>query len=365
METGNTDIGLETMNMISTIDEDEKLQTSNFPPLIYGPDSLYVTVGEEAVLVFNVTDDKGSINLILVDGLPAGATLLPTPKGDYTIEYTFRLELDKIADISLVFLATDDLDAGSTLEVQIVICVCENNGNCTLEGVVDQSTSTVVSNCVCPQEGLLTIAPPVTVPEEATGNVIIVEINGFNLYTFTVEVQMQFSAATADAINVYCEDNDCLVSYPEARTRRNTLTADNLYIAEIASSGESGISFSMYARLDGGFLSGRTLATTVLDYHDEYAALGFEVTDVRTIGTEPTYPPIILTINQIIGIGVGGGLGLILILVLIITITCCCVKGRSREPKSRARGRGLEYMNSGTGFDLKPIPHTVKNDVWF
>ncbi len=27
METGNTDIGLETMNMISTIDEDEKLQT--------------------------------------------------------------------------------------------------------------------------------------------------------------------------------------------------------------------------------------------------------------------------------------------------------------------------------------------------
>ena len=38
--------------------------------------------------------------------------------------------------------------------------------------------------------------------------------------------------------------------------------------------------------------------------------------------------------------------------------TCsCCVKGRSREPKSRPRGRGLEFMNSGTGFDLKPIPH--------
>ncbi len=71
--------------------------------------------------MFNVTDDKGSINVILVDGLPAGATLLPTPKGNYTIEYTFRLELDEIADISLVFLATDDLDAGSTLEVQVCI----------------------------------------------------------------------------------------------------------------------------------------------------------------------------------------------------------------------------------------------------
>ncbi len=46
--------------------------------------------------------------------------------------------------------------------------------------------------------------------------------------------------------------------------RRNTLTADNLYIAEIASSGESSISFNMYARLDGGFLSGSALATAVL-----------------------------------------------------------------------------------------------------
>ena len=76
-------------------------------------------LGEEAVLVFNVTDDKGSINVTLVDGLPAGATLLPTPKGDYTMEFTFRLELNAIADISLVFLATDELDAGSTLKVQV------------------------------------------------------------------------------------------------------------------------------------------------------------------------------------------------------------------------------------------------------
>ena len=95
------------------------LPTANFPPLIYGPDSLYVTLGEEAVLVFNVTDDKGSINVVLVDGLPAGATLLPTPMGDYTKEYTFRLEIDAIADISLMFLATDELSAGSTLEVQV------------------------------------------------------------------------------------------------------------------------------------------------------------------------------------------------------------------------------------------------------
>ena len=145
-------------------------------------------------------------------------------------------------------------------------------------------------------EGLLTIAPPVTVPEEATNNVIIVEINGFNLYTvnynftnyrhlkytsgfecdvnwlwmtlykpdcvsititncmlsihgqlhahairnrnnlgfepdngrsslfilslqFTLDNRRLFREATADAINVYCENNECLVAYPQARTR--------------------------------------------------------------------------------------------------------------------------------------------------
>ncbi len=69
--------------------------------------------------MFNVTDDKGNINVTLVDGLPAGATLLPTHKGNCTVEYTLRLELDAIIDISLMFLATDELDAGSTLEVQV------------------------------------------------------------------------------------------------------------------------------------------------------------------------------------------------------------------------------------------------------
>ena len=48
--------------------------------------------------------------------------------------------------------------------------------------------------------------------------------------------------------------------------RINTLTADNLYIAEIASTGseKSSIRFSMYARLDGGFLSGSALETAVI-----------------------------------------------------------------------------------------------------
>ncbi len=44
--------------------------------------------------------------------------------------------------------------------------------------------------------------------------------------------------------------------------RRNTFTDDNIYIADIA--GVNSVSFSLYARLDGGFLSGSVLATAVL-----------------------------------------------------------------------------------------------------
>ncbi len=46
--------------------------------------------------------------------------------------------------------------------------------------------------------------------------------------------------------------------------RRNTLTADNLYITDITSTGESRVSFNLYARLDGGILNGSALATAVL-----------------------------------------------------------------------------------------------------
>ncbi len=91
-------------------------------------------------------------------------------------------------------------------------------------------------------EGALTTTasiPVMTVPDEAVPNTVVVEINGFTPSTvtiynyvtpqlfygdsisiqFTLENQRRFREATADAVNGYCEDNECLVSYPEARRR--------------------------------------------------------------------------------------------------------------------------------------------------
>ncbi len=78
--------------------------------------------------------------------------------------------------------------------------------------------------------------PVMTVPDEAIPNTVVMEINGFTPSTvtiynyvtpqfngpsiqFTLENQRRFREATADAVNGYCEDNECLVSYPEARRR--------------------------------------------------------------------------------------------------------------------------------------------------
>ena len=53
-------------------------------------------------------------------------------------------------------------------------------------------------------------------------------------------------------------------SHSHSCLRRNTLTADDLYIDNITSTGESSISFNLYARLNGGILNGSALATAVL-----------------------------------------------------------------------------------------------------
>ncbi len=43
------------------------------------------------------------------------------------------------------------------------------------------------------------------------------------------------------------------------------------------------------------------------------------------------------------------------------SLCSCCVKRQSKEPKSK--GGDLEFMNSDTGFDLKPVPHDGLEEI--
>ena len=104
-------------------------RVANSPPIIAGPNRLYVTLLQEAVLNFNVTDDKdlAMIDVEAVNGLPTGADLRSSVEGDH-LQYIFRWIPTEVENVSLVFMASDELEAASILTVQVryqsfVLCV--------------------------------------------------------------------------------------------------------------------------------------------------------------------------------------------------------------------------------------------------
>ncbi len=76
-------------------------------------------MGQRSELVFNVTDDKGVINVLVPGGLPTVSTLVPSPKSPNTVEYTFTWDVQDMTDVALSFQATDELDATSVYNVQV------------------------------------------------------------------------------------------------------------------------------------------------------------------------------------------------------------------------------------------------------
>lgn len=122
----------------------------NLPPRITGPSTLEVTLGQTAELVLTVTDDRSVSTVTIVGGLPINATLTSIQMDGF-LEVTYRWSINEIVDVSLMFEARDERDAVSVLNVQVLFCACENGGECTLNGLLSTSGSTVVMNCDCPQ----------------------------------------------------------------------------------------------------------------------------------------------------------------------------------------------------------------------
>ena len=79
-----------------------------------------MTLSHEAVLNFNVTDDKdlALIDLEAVNGLPTGADLGSSVEGNH-LQYVFRWTPSEVENVSLVFMASDELKAASILAVQV------------------------------------------------------------------------------------------------------------------------------------------------------------------------------------------------------------------------------------------------------
>ena len=104
-----------------------------------------VTVGSTAQYIFNVSDDN-NFNVTVGSTLPQIGHLVQ--EGD-TFTFTWNVTSINEANMTLMFIATDNLGATSFLRPQLLICPCKNSGNCTTEGLSGAADNPLVMNCLC------------------------------------------------------------------------------------------------------------------------------------------------------------------------------------------------------------------------
>ena len=114
------------------------------PPTIIGESTYTITVGHASVYRFSVLDVYNNASVGVVGGIPQGATLTGS-HGNYTLTWILSAALN----ISLTLYAVDSFNSTSWYPVHIVICGCQNGGNCTSNGLVGNDSNTVIMNCVC------------------------------------------------------------------------------------------------------------------------------------------------------------------------------------------------------------------------
>ena len=126
----------------------------SFPPNITAPETFMATVGEECVYTFIVSSDSENIDVIILhegeETLPSGVQL-NNPDGDsWTITWT---PADNTSVLNMTIVAVDlNFENISTIFNPVVqLCACENEGNCTTDGLLVNDFSFVILNCECPE----------------------------------------------------------------------------------------------------------------------------------------------------------------------------------------------------------------------
>ena len=107
-----------------------------------GPATFMVILDTASEYVFNVTD-KNNFNVSLGDELLDGYL---TQDGDL---FTFSWNLTEFENMTLTFIATDSLGAIAFLQPQLLVCPCQNEGNCTTGGLLDTAANPLLMNCLC------------------------------------------------------------------------------------------------------------------------------------------------------------------------------------------------------------------------
>ena len=127
------------------------LLLDNFPPVLNGSMTFRVTTGQSALYSFTATD-SGSVTVVpAVQGLASNTYTFSSSNNTYSLTLT----LVEPTNISVAFIATDNMNAVSTISPRVEICACQNGGVCTLDGILTADASSVVMRCECPEGKLL------------------------------------------------------------------------------------------------------------------------------------------------------------------------------------------------------------------
>ena len=114
-----------------------------------GAISFMVKIGQPSSYQFSVSDsDSFALNIL---GNLSG-TLERNSEA-----HMFTVYLAHVTTSTVSFVARDSLNASSLLDPQVLICACQNDGNCTLEGVLNRDADPLIMNCVCPEGTLFAV----------------------------------------------------------------------------------------------------------------------------------------------------------------------------------------------------------------
>ena len=91
-----------------------------------------------------MVDPGDNFTLTVQGGLPDNSELEEISEG----EFVFRWTLQQITTDPLVFIANDTRGAGSAFIPIVEICACVNGGNCTLDGLLTNN-ATIIMSCMC------------------------------------------------------------------------------------------------------------------------------------------------------------------------------------------------------------------------
>ena len=113
------------------------------PPRMNGSAVFMVNIGQPSTYQFSVSDSDSFV-LNIVGSL----------SGNLEVDseaHTFTVNVDHMPTSTVSFVAKDSLNASSLLDPQVLICACQNEGNCTLEGVLNRDADPLIMNCICPE----------------------------------------------------------------------------------------------------------------------------------------------------------------------------------------------------------------------